>query len=226
MLEQEALVREQDSTNEQDYEKAIDVSHYQGTIDWKQVAACGIKQVFIKMTEGGSYIDNNFLKNWRDANEAGLKVNAYHYFRALSSTPEEQCINIKKNLPADFDPQHHLLAIDVEQAGNEKATKDQMADHLQTLIVLIKKNILCEANPLIYCSSGYWDRAVNWEKYDFSVNPLWVVHWNADKPRLPQTWEKSGSTWLFWQHSSKGIVDGIQGDVDLDWANKRPLEFP
>lgn len=52
------------------------------------------------------------------------------------------------------------------------------------------------------------------------MNPLWVVHWNADKPRLPQTWEKSGCTWSFWQYSSKGRVEGIQDDVDLDWANK------
>ena len=220
MLEQEELVKEQDLTNEQDYEKAIDISHYQGAIDWNQVAASGIKHVFIKMTEGGTYIDPNFVDNWRNANEAGLKVNAYHYFRAISSTPEEQCNNIQKNLPVDFDPRSHLLAIDVEQAGNEKATKDQMADHLQALIVLIKKNILCDAHPFIYCSSGYWDRAVNWQKYDFSVNPLWVVNWNADKPRLPQTWEKSGCTWLFWQYSSKGRVEGIQGDVDLDWAKK------
>ncbi len=52
------------------------------------------------------------------------------------------------------------------------------------------------------------------------MNPLWVVNWNAGKPRLLQTWEKSGSTWPFWQHSSKGKVDGIHGDVDLDWVNK------
>lgn len=221
MFEQEVLVSEQDLTNEQDYEKGIDVSHYQGSIDWKSVAASGIKHVFIKMSEGGNYTDNKFLDNWHGAKEAGINVHVYHYFRALSSTPKEQFINIQKNLESiDFNPRNNLLAIDVEQAGNEKATRDQMADHLHELLELIEKsNILCGVHPVIYCSAGYWDYKVNWEKYDFSNNLLWVVNWNAIKPSLPQTWENSGRTWLVWQHSSIGKVNGIAGDVDLNWVN-------
>lgn len=111
-----------------------------------------------------------------------------------------------------------MLAIDVERRGNEKASKDEMADYLQDLLVLIKQYIFCNINPIIYCSPAYWDSALNWEKYDFSINPLWIAHWNVDKPHIPQTWKKSGLTWLWWQYSSKGKVNGISGFVDLDWV--------
>lgn len=204
------------------YERGMDVSKWQGTIDWEKVAADGIQHVFIKMSEGGTYTDIKFLDNWHAAKNVGLKVNVYHYFRALNSTPKEQFANIKRNLSlVGFDPFINLLAIDVEKRSNEKASKDEIADHLQDLLVLIKQDILCHVNPIIYCSPVYWDSALNWEKYDFSINPLWVANWNVDKPRIPQTWQKSGRTWSWWQYSSKGTVNGISGFVDLDWVNNK-----
>lgn len=198
-------------------EKGIDISHWQGEIDWEKVAAEGIKHVFLKMSEGGTYTDPNFVTNWNAAKNAGLKVNAYHYFRALNSTPEEQFANIKRNLlSVGFDPAMNGLAIDVEAGGNESASKDIMADHLHMLLNLLNCDLL-DVKPIIYCSPTYWDSDINWEKYDFSVYPLWVANWNVDEPHLPKSWEQSGKSWSCWQYSSKGKVDGIRGDVDLDW---------
>jgi lysozyme len=200
------------------YEKGIDVSRWQGEIDWGKVAADGIKHVFIKMSEGGTYIDPQFVTNWNAAKNAGLKVNAYHYFRALSSTPEEQAVNIKKSLlSVGFDSCLNLLAIDVEKRGNDSASQDEMADNLQDLLTQIKRDILPDFSPMIYCSPNYWDSSVGWEKYDFSRYPLWIANWNVEKPQLPKTWDKPGITWSWWQHSSQGRVNGISGDVDLDW---------
>lgn len=200
------------------YEKGIDVSHWQGTIDWKKVADDGIQHVFIKMSEGETYTDPKFYDNWYGAKSVGLNVNAYHYFRAINNTSENQFANINRNLNlVKFDPSIHLLAIDVEKRGNEKASKDEMADHLQKLLELIKRDIPFDGNIILYCSPAYWDSAINWEKYDFSIYPLWIANWNVEKPRIPQTWQRSGLTWSWWQYSSKGKLNGINGPVDLDW---------
>lgn len=207
--------------NQQDlYEKGIDLSKWQGTVDWEKVAADGIQHVFIKMSEGGDHTDPKFYENWHAAKNAGLKVNAYHYFRALTAT-EEQVTNIKKNLDSvGFDPNSNLLAIDVEQRGNENASKDEMTDSLHDLLSAIKQVILSD-NPLfIYCSPNIWNNTIHWEKYDFSIYSLWIADWNAEKPDLPQTWQKPGLSWSWWQYSSEGEIDGIDGPVDLDWVRK------
>ena len=57
-----------------------------------------------------------------------------------------------------------------------------------------------------------------WRKYDFSECPLWIAHWEVAQPIVPETWSAKGKSWEWWQHSSKGQVDGIQGPVDLDWV--------
>lgn len=206
-----------------EYEKGIDVSKWQGEIDWGKVAADGIKHVFIKMSEGGTHTDPQFVNNWNAAKNAGLEVNVYHYFLALSSTPEEQVANIKKNLlSVGFDPTMNLLAIDVEQEGNEPANQNQMADNLQNLLTQLKADVLSSVNPMIYCSPAYWDDSINWEKYDFSLYPLWIASYVQEKPRLPQTWDKPGITWFWWQYTSQGEVNGISGNVDLDWVLPNP----
>lgn len=198
-------------------EKGIDISHWQGDIDWNKVPAEEIKHVFIKMSEGGTYTDPKFVTNWNSAKKSGLKVNVFHYFRALSSTPEEQLENIKKNLlSVGFDPTINCLAIDVESGGNEAANKDIMAGHLMKLLTLLKCDFL-GVNPMIYCSPAYWDSNISWEKYNFGDYPLWIAHWNVDEPRLPKSWKQSEKSWTCWQYSSKGKVNGIKGDVDLDW---------
>lgn len=77
------------------YEKGIDVSKWQGTIDWEKVADSGVKYVFIKMSEGGTYANHKFVEIFNNAKSVGINVNCYHYFRALSSTPQQQLENIK-----------------------------------------------------------------------------------------------------------------------------------
>ncbi|WP_063653639.1 glycoside hydrolase family 25 protein [Candidatus Arsenophonus triatominarum] len=203
------------------YEKGIDVSKWQGTIDWKKVADSGVKHVFIKMSEGGTYTDPKFKENFKNAKNAGIQANCYHYFRAVSSTPQQQFENIKKNLSsAGFDPSKNSLAIDVESKNNQGATPEVMADNLHVLLNLISKDeVLSCQDTFIYCSPAYWDSGVKWDKYDFSIYPLWIANWNVETPRIPLSWKNAGKSWTWWQYSSKGTVEGItENVVDLDWV--------
>lgn len=197
--------------------RGIDVSRWQGRIDWAKVAAAGVSQAMAKMTEGGTYVDPRFAENFCGMRTHGLRAGAYHYFRALSSTPAEQFANIRSRLAeVEFEAGRDLLAIDVETQHNEQATPEQMAEALHALVTQVRE-LLGGAAPVIYTSAGMWDHRVAWQKRDFSECPLWVAHWQVDEPTLPQTWARGGKRWSWWQHSSKGLVDGIQGEVDLDW---------
>ena len=201
--------------------RGIDVSRWQGDINWARVAGAGITHAIAKMTEGGTYTDPKFVENFQGMRANGLKAGVYHYFRALSSTPCEQLANIKARLDeVGFKVGQDILAIDVESKGNEKASPDQMADGLFQLVTLIRVALLDGAYPYIYASPNYWSNSVAWRKYDFSECPLWIAHWEVTEPTVPQTWSEKGKSWQWWQHSSKGQVDGIQGAVDLNWVRR------
>jgi lysozyme len=184
--------------NQVNYEKGIDVSKWQVNVNWNEIIKDGVKHAFIKMTEGGTYTDPKFVDNWNAPKNAGLNVGAYHYFRGTSSTPEAQAENIKKNLKSiSFDTKKDLFAIDVKKSGNELASSDDMADNLQNLLTRIKRDILKNFKLIIYCSPDYWDNGVNWQKYNFSKYGLWVANWNVKNPRLPESWKKAGTNWLW-----------------------------
>lgn len=199
--------------------RGIDVSRWQGDIDWSRVANAGITHAIAKMTEGGDYTDPKFVTNFQGMQANGLKAGVYHYFRALSSTPCEQLNNIKGRLAeVAFKAGRDRLVIDVETNRNEGASPDQMADALFQLVTLVRVSLLEGAYPHIYASPSIWSNRVAWRKYDFSECPLWIAHWEVAQPTVPETWSAKGKSWEWWQHSSKGQVDGIQGAVDLDWV--------
>lgn len=201
------------------YEQAIDVSWHQGDIDWRKVKNAGIKHVMIKATEGFTIQDHKFLYNWAKAQENGIHPKAYHYFKALSSTPTEQGVNISKVLgQCGFNNDKDILAIDVEEGGNQHATAMQIAHNLYELIVDLESKQI--RNIYIYCSNNYWENHVNWQAYDFSKYPLWIASWHDPNdlslsPQIPTTWQNKG--WAFWQYSDHGKIDGIDGYVDLDF---------
>lgn len=203
------------------YARGIDVSRWQGEIDWSRVAAAGITHAIVKMTEGGSYTDPRFTAHFAGMLANGLEVGVYHYFRALSSTPREQLDNIRERLrEVNFEIGRHIVAIDVETSRNETATPDQMADALHELVTLLRTEVLDGAYPYIYASPSIWTNRVAWRKYDFSPCALWIANWNVEQPTVPETWSHQGKSWSWWQHSSKGQVDGIQGAVDLNWVKR------
>jgi lysozyme len=204
---------------EQEFSNGIDVSHHNGIIDWKKVKVSGIHYAMIKATDsvnGQIWRDPMFSTNWKKAKEAEISVGAYHYFRALANTPDEQITGISQQLlENNFALTKDLLAIDVEETGNKEATRDQMADNLNLLLQgLARKGFL---HLLIYCSPSYWENKVAWEKYDFSCYSLWIAHWQITQPKIPTTWKNKG--WRWWQTTNKGNVDGISGDVDLNKVN-------
>ncbi|SOQ14661.1 glycoside hydrolase family 25 protein [Pseudomonas syringae group genomosp. 3] len=200
--------------------KGIDLSHFQGDIDFKKVFEAGIEYAIIKTTEGATVQDKKYTTYRTDARAVGIKTGAYHYFRALSSSPEAQLDNIVSTLTAaGFDASTEFFAIDAELEGNEKATPDEMADNLHKLLTLLdNEKILKSKKPFIYCDNNFWMNPILGEKYAFSEYPLWIANWDVSEPKVPASWEVAGKSWSIWQHSNKGRIAGIEVDVDLNWV--------
>ncbi|MDM5182089.1 GH25 family lysozyme [Massilia sp. DJPM01] len=188
--------------------KGIDVSHFQGSIDWQTVA----KQVdfaYAKASEGNSVTDPCFSVNYAAMRAAGIARGAYHFLHADVDGAEQA--------------RHFLGLLGTPQAGDlppmldvEKACGMQCADIdscALAWLTQVRKALSC--TPLIYSSRAFWNSNLAGcaALTDF---PLWIAEYtSAAAPVLPQ----GVSGYTIWQHSQTGKLDGIAGAVDLDLFN-------
>lgn len=187
--------------NGQDAVQGIDVSHFQGEIDWRTVAGDGIRFCFIKATEGVSDIDPMFHRNWPEAKAAGLVRGAYHFFHPnLDARRQAEHFLAVATLDADSLPP----ALDIEVTDG--ADRQRLQTAIRTWIDTVEKST--GRKPVIYTDPSFWRDNVD---TDLSEYPLWLACY-ANEPALPPGWR----TWTFWQHSDQGKVSGINGPVDLD----------
>lgn len=185
----------------------LDVSHHQGDIDWSSVPNDKYKFVYIKATEGESFKDKNFVKNYRKAKENGFKVGAYHFWTFCKSA-EAQLANLMNTVPilyGDLVP-----AIDMESAyscGQEKDQNRVVLD-LQKINDTILKNY--GVIPVIYTTNEFV--SVHPEILDFK-NIFWMR--SLVGPPLHK------KDWGLWQYYNGARVSGIKGGVDVNVLNKR-----
>lgn len=185
----------------------IDVSHYQGDIDWTQVKASGVVFAYAKAVQGDDGLDPDFARNWSGMKDAGLLRGAYDFF-VVGDDPATQAQDyIGKVMldPGDLPP---MVDIETESAGVE-SDPGQIADlhsYLETLTAHYG------VTPIIYTSPGFWN---SYFDDSFSDYPLWVAEYGVSAPKEVTGW----TVWTIWQHSQSGSVPGISGAVDLDYFN-------
>jgi GH25 family lysozyme M1 (1,4-beta-N-acetylmuramidase) len=179
----------------------IDVSHHNGPIDWRKVAAAGHTFAIIKATEGSTWTDPTYSRNRADATAAGLIVGAYHFLRA-ESDPAEQAQHF---LQAIGQREGQLLALDVERA----APPNPSAEQVGVFLAEIRRQT---RHPIgVYTSPGFWAMLGNPPAPAGAY--LWLARWAVQPGTPPGTW----SHWTLWQHTNDGHVSGINGTVDLDY---------
>jgi len=183
----------------------IDVSSYQGTIYWPQVAAMkdqdvNIKFAFIKATEGLNNIDKQFKRNWQKAREANITRGAYHFFLATKSG-RRQAQNFIKTVqlqPGDLPP-----VLDIEELYGVRA--DSMRSRVNAWLLAVEKAY--NVKPVIYTSASFYK---NFLGHDFDDYPLWVAHYFVkEQPGVEEGW-------YFWQHNATGRINGIKARVDFN----------
>jgi GH25 family lysozyme M1 (1,4-beta-N-acetylmuramidase) len=194
--------------------EGIDVSHWQGTIDWGKVRAAGKRFAYIKATEETTYIDNMYAINRAGAKAAGLYVGAYHFARPDATPGDAQAEADHFVDTAAFAPGELLPVLDLEQSGG--LTSDVLQTWVRSFLdrVYVRTGI----RAVIYVSPSFWSTKMSNSVW-FAQNGyqvLWVAHWTtASTPSTPgANW--AGRGWTFWQYTSDGTVPGIAGRVDLD----------
>lgn len=182
-------------------ECGIDVSHYQGSINWKMVATDpNVKYVYIKATESNTLVDSYYHHNQREARAAGLLVGVYHFF-SPSTSPFTQLRNFSDNV----DPRKQDLVpiVDVEKRGRIHLPEFQ--SRLKTVLVQLEK--IYGVKPIIYTGVNFYNEHLAGAFLDYK---FMIARYNVEE--LPTLLDDPQI--VMWQFTCKGFISGIQGDVD------------
>lgn len=183
----------------------LDVSYWEGKIDWRVVASAGYKFAYAKSTESTTYFDETFLTNINGAQAAGLPVGAYHFYRLSASAKDQAQFFLKKikDIPLDLP-----IALDFEEQASQPPAS--VAASLKTWLDIVTDKT--GRKPLIYTSSYYWNTYVGTPDWAPTYQ-LWVANYTAaPEPLLPKSW----TNYLIWQYTDKGAAPGVTTPVDLD----------
>jgi lysozyme len=187
--------------------KGIDVSKYQGVIDWNAVANSGVKFAWIKATEGGDRVDERFQANWQGAKLAGVARGAYH-FMYWCRKPIEEAAWFEENVPVETDALPPVL--DVEPTPDSRTCRrrlerDRTISAMKVMLDEMERHF--GKRPIIYTTPEFYDAILSGGA--FADYPIWV----RSTKHNPAT-HYGDRDWQFWQYQANGVVPGIAGEVD------------
>lgn len=194
----------------------IDISRWQGDIDWSRVRGSGISFVYMKSTEGGDHLDPNFRRYWRETAAARIPRGAYHYYY-FCRTGAEQAAWFIRNVPRERGSLPPVLDIEWTHSKTCPGRPSPAVVKREANIFLDIVGRHYGQRPVVYTTVDFY--------HDNDLGDLRAEFWLrsvADHPRNIYP----GERWAFWQYTGTGIVPGISGDVDLnafagsgaDWA--------
>lgn len=188
--------------------RGIDISHHQGDIDWEKLSKANIGGepvgfIFIKATEGGDHLDENFNDNFYQAREFGIIRGAYHYFKPHVPARKQAAYFLKQvHLEeGDLPP-----VLDVEEKGD--LTVEELREVSLTWLREVEKHY--GVPPIIYTNYKFKRDYLN--TADFDKYPYWIAHYYVRSLSYKGPWK-------FWQHTDCGRLDGIKEKVDLNIYN-------
>lgn len=188
--------------------RGIDISHYQGQIDWKKVRNAKVDKVplrfvIIKATEGEKLIDENFSDNFFRAKENDIIRGAYHYFIPNLNAEKQARFFMKQ---AHLESGDLPPILDVEDRGTKPLATFQKDVHKWLDLVEEEYGI----KPIIY--TGYKFKLDYLNDSSFSQYPYWIAHYYVKELKYQ-------GDWAIWQYTDCGHVDGIRGYVDCNIFN-------
>lgn len=184
----------------------VDVSKWQGQIDWRALKASGVKFAFIKATEGGDHVDERFAQNWEGAKAAGVAYGAYH-FVYWCRPASEQAAWFQQHIPAD--PNALPPVLDVEWNAYSRTCPGRISPELARRKIAIMLEALQKhtgKRPIIYTDITFNKDVLEGH---FQEYPFWVRSTAAD-PKM----RYADRPWAIWQYTTTGRLPGIRGNVD------------
>lgn len=182
--------------------RGIDISEFQGEIDFEEVRRSGIEAVYIR-AGAGEYTDEYFAENYERAKAAGLKIGFYHYVTARSVEEGRRQARFFASLAAGREPDMRL-AMDFEYFGSLSVSQINAISeaYLDELTALTRREAVIYSD--LSNARNIFSRALA-EKY-----PLWAAQYGADEPSANGKWRE----WVGFQYTDEGRVGGIYGNVD------------
>lgn len=191
----------------------IDISHYQGDVNWNRLEQTRqgqfpINFIFMKATEGGDYADDKFVANFDSAKVHGFIRGAYHFYNPQTDANKQAdfFINTVKLEPGDLPP-----VLDIEKKGRNV---EKLQQGLKIWLQKVEEHY--GVKPIIYASYKFKTRYLNDSIFD--AYPYWIAHYYVDSVRYQGDWK-------FWQHTDVGTLPGIEEKVDLNIFNGSTVDL-
>ena len=191
----------------------IDISHYQGDVNWNRLEQTRqgqfpINFIFMKATEGGDYADDKFVANFDSAKVHGFIRGAYHFYNPQTDANKQAdfFINTVKLEPGDLPP-----VLDIEKKGRNV---EKLQQGLKIWLQKVEEHY--GVKPIIYASYKFKTRYLNDSIFD--TYPYWIAHYYVDSVRYQGDWK-------FWQHTDVGTLPGIEEKVDLNIFNGSTVDL-
>lgn len=194
----------------QKFSNGIDVSWHRGDVRWPEVKASGIDFAFVKATEGISFLDSRFFRNWGEMRRAGILRGAYHFFRPALDPAQQAAhfLNTVGEIMYAFDLPPVL---DVENSPSfvrQEFMQFPLENRQQRVLKWLQ---IVEQNtgrtPIIYTNPDTWQTSLG-NSSKFSRFPLWIANYNVAAPFVPgMNW--GGRGWTFWQFTDRALVPGV-----------------
>ena len=193
--------------------KGIDVSRYQGNIDWNKVAAQGVEYAFIRVgirgygQEGKLVLDEKFEDNIQGASAAGIKVGVYFFSQAITDEEALEEADLVLETIAGYNVTYPVV-YDVEKTADKDGRMNRLTVEERTRMAHIFIDRIREAGytPMIYANMEMWSVLI--DMAEFEDVDKWFAYYDTD---LYFPYE-----YAVWQYSDTGRIDGIGGDVDLN----------
>jgi lysozyme len=188
--------------------KGIDVSYYQGTVDWTKVKSGGQSFAFVRVSDGVSYPDSKFAANWPAMKNAGLVRGVYQYFRPTQDVQAQvDLLFTKLNAAGGLQSGDLPPVLDLETDGG--LASSTVVARAKDWLAKVEAKI--GMKPIVY-TAAFMSTTIG---TSFGGYTLWVANYGATCPLMPSGW----SNWSFWQNSDSGAVSGVGGNVDTNFFN-------
>jgi lysozyme len=182
--------------------QGVDVSYYQGAVDFRAVRNAGFRFGVARVSDGLSHPDERFAENWSGMASAGLVRGAYQYFEPSEGAREQAALVVQK--VGRLGPRDLPVALDAETTGG--LTPENLISQFRVWLSMVEQQT--GKRPVIYTASYFWDALHDTE---LNAHALWIASYPASCPDLPSEWKH----WTLWQKGT-GTVPGIATAVDLD----------
>ncbi|WP_159587385.1 glycoside hydrolase family 25 protein [Chelativorans xinjiangense] len=185
----------------------VDVSRWQGEIDWAKLRSQGANFAYIKATDGGDHLDPMFKKNWRAAAEAGLRRGAYHFFY-WCRTAGEQADWFIRNVPKVEGALPPVIDVEWNHTSSckKRPSRSLVLEKMQVFMDKLERHY--GQRPVIYTAPDFYRDNLRGAFLDY---PFWLRS-VAEPPSKVYPDRK----WVFWQYSGSGLSHGVDGRIDLN----------